>query len=74
MNPELSRQIATVLYWIGILIALPFVLLVGASIMRMFSEGMEAKYVSSTFLGIFGAAFSYSVGYLLRHMLTQQNE
>jgi len=74
MNPELSRQIATVLYWIGILIALPFVLLVGASIMRMFSEGMEAKYVSSTFLGIVGAAFSYSVGYLLRHMLTQQNE
>jgi hypothetical protein len=69
----MSRQLATILYWVGIVIALPFVLLVGASIMRMFSEGLEAKYVSSTFLGIFGAAFSYSVGFLLRHMLTQEN-
>ncbi|WP_457796411.1 hypothetical protein [Methylocystis sp. S23] len=67
----MSRQLATILYWVGILIALPFLLLVGVSIMRMFSEGVEAKYVSSTFLGIVGAAFSYAVGYLLRHMLTQ---
>lgn len=69
----MSKQIGTILYWVGILIALPFILLIGASIMRMFSEGMEAKYVSSTFLGIFGAAFSYAVGYLLRHMVTQEN-
>lgn len=69
----MSKQIGTILYWVGILIALPFILLIGASIMRMFSEGLEAKYVSSTFLGVFGAAFSYAVGYLLRHMLTQEN-
>lgn len=65
------KQIATVLYWVGVVIALPFVLLVAASILRMFTDGFEAKYVNSTFLGIAGAAFSYSVGYLLRHMLTQ---
>lgn len=69
----MSKQLGTILYWVGILIALPFVLLIGASIMRMVSEGVEAKYVSSTFLGVFGAAFSYAVGYLLRHMLTQEN-
>ncbi|QGM99112.1 hypothetical protein [Methylocystis parvus] len=73
MSPEMSKKVATILYWIGVLIALPFILLIGASIMRMFTEGMEAKYVSSTFLGLFGAAFSYSVGYLLRHMLTHQD-
>lgn len=70
----MSRQIATALYWVEILIALPFVLLVVASIMRMFTDGFEAKYVNSTFLGVAGAAFSYSVGYLLRHILTQQQE
>ncbi len=70
---RVSRQIATILYWIGILLSLPFIVLFGASVMRMFSEGMEAKYVSSAFLGVVGAAFSYSVGYLLRHMLTQDN-
>ena len=69
----MSRQIATVLYWVGILMSLPFVLLLGASIMRMFTDGFEAKYVNSAFLGLAGAAFSYSVGYLLRHMLTQEN-
>lgn len=70
----MSRQIATALYWVGILISLPFVLLVAASIMRIVSEGFEAKYVNSTFLGVAGAAFSYSVGYLLRHMLTQNGD
>lgn len=70
----MSKQVANALYWTGIIFALPFVLLIGASLMRMVSEGMEPKYVSSTFLGLFGAAFSYSVGYLLRHMLTQQGE
>jgi hypothetical protein len=69
----MSKQIGTILYWVGVAIALPFVLLIGVSIMRLFSEGLEAKYVSSTFLGIFGAAFSYAVGYLLRHILTQEN-
>ncbi len=69
----MSKTLATVLYWVGIVIALPFVLLVFASIMRIFSEGLEAKYISSAFLGVVGAAFSYSVGYLLAHMLTQEN-
>lgn len=69
----MSKQIGTILYWVGVLIALPFILLIGASIMRMFSEGVEAKYVSSTFLGVFGAGFSYAVGYLLRQILTQEN-
>jgi len=65
----MSRQVGNILYVIGIVLAIPFVLLIGASIMRIFSEGFEAKYVSSTFLGLFGAAFSYAVGYLLRHLV-----
>jgi hypothetical protein len=65
----MSRQIGNILYVIGIVMAVPFVFLVGASIMRMFSEGFETKYVNSAFLGLFGAAFSYAVGYLLRHMV-----
>jgi hypothetical protein len=69
----MSKQIGTILYWVGIAMALPFILLIGVSIMRLFSEGFEAKYVSSTFLGVFGAVFSYAVGYLLRHILTQEN-
>jgi hypothetical protein len=69
----MSKQIATILYWVGILISLPFVLLIVASIMRIFSEGFDAKYVGSALLGVAGAAFSYSVGYLLRHILTQDN-
>ncbi len=67
----MPRQMGTILYWIGIVMAAPFVLLVGVSIMRIFSEGFEAKYVNSTFLGIFGAAFSYAVGFMLRHMIYQ---
>jgi hypothetical protein len=65
----MSKQVGNILYVIGIVLAIPFVILIGASIMRMFSEGMEPKYVSSAFLGLFGAAFSYAVGYLLRHMV-----
>jgi ABC-type Fe3+ transport system permease subunit len=65
----MSRQLGNILYIIGIVMALPFVLLIGASVMRMFSEGFEAKYVNSAFLGLFGAVFSYAVGYLLRHMV-----
>lgn len=65
----MSRQVGNVLYVIGILLAVPFVLLIGASVMRMFTDGFESKYVSSAFLGLFGAAFSYAVGYLLRHMV-----
>jgi hypothetical protein len=70
---QMSKQIATLLYWVGVLISLPFFLLVAASVMRMFSEGLEAKYVNSAFLGVAGAAFSYSVGYLLSHMLTRED-
>jgi hypothetical protein len=65
----MSRQLGNILYVIGIVMALPFVLLIGASIVRMFSEGLESKYVNSAFLGLFGAVFSYAVGYLLRHMV-----
>lgn len=67
----MSRQVGNILYVIGIVLAVPFVILIGASIMRMFSEGMESKYVSSAFLGLFGAGFSYAVGYLLRHMVDE---
>lgn len=67
----MPRQLGTIVYWIGIAIAAPFVLLVGVSISRMFSEGLEPKYVSSTFLGVFGAVFSYAVGFMLRHMIMQ---
>ena len=65
----MSRQMGDVLYVIGIALAVPFVLLIGASIMRMFTDGFESKYVSSAFLGLFCAIFSYAVGYLLRHMV-----
>lgn len=70
----MPRQIGVILYWIGILMATPFVLLVGVSIARMFSEGLESKYVNSAFLGLFGAIFSYAVGFMLRHMITQNAE
>ena len=69
----MSKQIATALYWVGVLIALPFALLVVVSIMRMFTDAFEAKYVSSALLGVFGAIFSYSVGHMLRNMLNQDN-
>lgn len=62
------KQIGNVLYYVGMAIALPFVLLLGASLMRMFSEGLEPKYVSSAFLGLWGAIFSYAVGFMLRHL------
>ncbi len=67
----MPKQIGTILYWIGILMALPFILLIGVSISRMFSEGLEPKYVNSAFLGVFGAIFSYAVGFMLRHMIAQ---
>ncbi len=67
----MSKQIGTALYWIGVFMAFPFILLIGASIMRMTSEGLQPQYVNSTFLGIFGAVFSYAVGFMLRHMITQ---
>ncbi len=65
----MPRRMGTVLYWIGIVMASPFVLLIGVSIMRMVSEGVEPKYVNSTFLGLFGAVFSYAVGFMLRGMI-----
>jgi len=70
----MAKQAANIFYWVGILISLPFILLIGASVMRIFSEGLEPKYVNSTFLGIFGAVFSYSVGFMLRHLLTRNND
>jgi hypothetical protein len=53
--------------------SLPFIVLIGASIMKIISQGAESQYVNSTFLGIFGAAFSYAVGVMLRHNLSQDN-
>ncbi|MGJ0507786.1 MAG: hypothetical protein ACR652_11835 [Methylocystis sp.] len=67
----MPRQIGTALYWIGVVMSLPFILLIGASILRMVSEGLQPQYVNSTFLGLFGAVFSYAVGFMLRHMITQ---
>ncbi len=67
----MPKQIGTALYWIGIFLALPFVLLIGASVIRMISEGFQPQYVNSTFLGLFGAVFSYAVGFMLRHMITE---
>ena len=51
--------------------SLPFIVLIGASIMKIVSQGTESQYVNSAFLGLFGAAFSYAVGVMLRHNLTQ---
>lgn len=65
------KKIGTVVYWIGMIMSLPFILLIGASIMRMVSEGLQPQYVNSTFLGLFGAVFSYAVGFMLRHMIMQ---
>ncbi len=70
----MPRQIGVILYWVGILMATPFVFLIIVSIARMFSEGVEPKYVNSAFLGLFGAVFSYAVGFMLRHMITQNAE
>jgi hypothetical protein len=67
----MQKQIGTVLYWIGVAMCLPFILLTGASIMRMTSEGLQPQYVNSAFLGLFGAVFSYAVGFMLRQMITQ---
>ncbi|WP_363349577.1 hypothetical protein [Methylocystis echinoides] len=69
----MPRQIGTIVYWIGIAIAAPFVLLIGVSIARMFSEGLQPKYVNSAFLGLFGAIFSYAVGFMLRHMIRESD-
>ncbi len=63
------KHVAQALFYIGIVMALPFVFLVGASIMKIVSEGAQSQYINSTFLGIFGAAFSYAVGVMLRHTL-----
>lgn len=65
------KKIGLVLYWIGIAMAAPFVLLIVVSIMRMVSEGLDSKYVSSAFLGLFGAIFSYAVGFMFRETFAQ---
>lgn len=68
------KLLARILYWIGIAMAVPFVVLVGASIFKIFSEGFQPQYVNSAFLGVFGAAFSYAVGFMLKNMLLQKAE
>ena len=67
----MKKKIGALLYWIGIIMSLPFIILIGASIMKIVSQGAESQYVNSAFLGLFGAAFSYAVGVMLRHNLTQ---
>ena len=69
----MKKKIGAALYWVGIVMSLPFIVLIGASIMKIISQGAESQYVKSTFLGIFGAAFSYAVGVMLRHNLSQDN-
>jgi hypothetical protein len=66
------KLVASALLWIGVALSLPFVLLFGASIMRMTTEGFQSQYINSALLGIFCAAFSVAVGYLLRQMLLER--
>lgn len=66
------KLLASALMWIGVALALPFVVLFGASIMRMTTEGFQSQYINSALLGIFCAAFSVAVGYLLRQMLLER--
>ncbi len=70
----MKNRLGHILYWVGVAMTLPFVLLIGASIMRIFSQGFDGKYVSSAVFGLFCAAFSYSVGFMFRQMLTQQGD
>ena len=66
------KLVAKSLFWIGVALALPFVLLLGASIMRIATEGFQTQYLNSAFLGLFCAAFSVAVGYMLRQMLLER--
>lgn len=66
------KLVASALFWVGVALALPFVLLFGASIMRMATEGFQAQYINSAFLGLFCSAFSVAVGYMLRQMLLER--
>lgn len=66
------KLVASALLWIGVALSLPFVLLFGASIMRMTTEGFQSQYINSALLGIFCAAFSVAVGYLLSQMLLER--
>ncbi len=68
------KFIAKALFWVGAAFSLPFVLLIGASIMRMTTEGFQPQYINSTLLGVVCAAFSVAVGYLLRQMLLERIE
>jgi hypothetical protein len=66
------KLVASALFWVGVALALPFVLLFGASIMRMATEGFQVQYINSALLGLFCAAFSVAVGYMLRQMLLER--
>lgn len=66
------KLVASALFWVGVALALPFVLLFGASIMRMVTEGFQTQYINSALLGLFCAAFSVAVGYMLRQMLLER--
>ncbi len=70
----LVKLLARILYWFGVAMSAPFVVLVGASLLKIFSEGFQPQYVNSAFLGLFGAAFSYAVGFMLKNMLLQKAE
>ena len=66
------QLVAKALFWIGVAFAIPFIVLIGASIMRMTSEGFQSQYINSAILGLVCAAFSVAVGYLLRQMLMER--
>jgi len=68
------KLVASMLFWIGVALAVPFVVLFGASLMRMTTEGFQSQYINSAILGLFCAAFSVAVGYLLRQMLLERIE
>ncbi len=68
------QRLGKILYWVGVAMTVPFVLIVGASLLRIASEGFQPKYVNSTLLGVVCAAFSYAVGYMFRQMLSQQQK
>ena len=66
------QLVAKALFWIGVAFAVPFVVLIGASIMRMTTEGLQSQYINSAILGVFCAACSVAVGYLLRQMVLER--
>lgn len=66
------KHVAKSLFCIEVALALPFVLLLGASLTRIATEGFRTQYLNSALLGLFCAAFSVAVGYMLRQKLLER--